>query len=166
MKNLLIFLLILIVLAAVGFVLFKCLNPNSGEGDNTATPTSPKTAAERFFVEYHVYGGMENENLILRIFTHTDRSFETGEDITDTCIVPESAAEKLTAVFENCGAFNWGELPDKAYELADAPTTGIVVELPDKSFSVNDDKELPSEGKMIYKDVYNIMKSYIAWKSE
>lgn len=175
MKKILIFVLVLLVLSAGGFALYRYLNPYSDEPPVSSTPAQPEVPADRFFCEYHVYGGMNDENYLLSIerqpdgtllFTHTEKEFISGEETTETCIVPESAAEKLTCAFENCGAFDWGELPDKAYEIIDAASVSLKIELADKSFSVTDEKELPRNGRNLFNDVHNIMKSYIAWKSE
>lgn len=120
-----------------------------------------------FVCGYSSYGGMENssEEIVLTEVTGnvtvTSRQQNGDEETTKTNDVPEEAAEKLKDIYKKYKVESWGELPVSEITAEDAPTVRIWFETYEKTTVIYDYQEIPENGYSIFREVYDVLKSYV-----
>ncbi len=127
----------------------------------------PQTESGLIFCEYHVSGGMENENTSYTMTRAADSRDDVRMIVNENgkekeYVLPGGAMEDLAVLIAGFHPEKWEDLPDREYFALDAPDRRIEVKFEDGTeYTVNDDKE--TEGPL-FRELEDFMRSYPAEK--
>ena len=84
----------------------------------------------------------------------------SDEETTKTNEAPTEAIEKLKDIYKKYKVESWGELPVSEITALDAPTVKVWFETYNTTTVIYSYQELPENGYAIFREVYDVMKSY------
>lgn len=122
-----------------------------------------------FTCEYTEFGGMSGKELrILLMFDSgtppvidiTERESANAEEEHHSHTVSMEVVYKIQDLYDTYGVDTWGELPEDDVFALDAPITGVSIETPEKTISIDSTRIFPDGGFQFIHDVYDVLMSY------
>ena len=161
---------VIAALAVIRQIIDNRREENDEEYENKPNNSSDKA---EFICEYHVFGGMEDENMLIRleytpgnnaVVDYIKRVNHGADTITKKISVPEETATKLIKLYKEQDISKLGKPEKSELQALDAPSSSITFITNGNKITINDDDVLPEGNANIIGETKKILRACI--KSE
>ena len=127
-----------------------------------------------FFCEFRCFGGMENEDLSLKLvygggenakLYYRDTTEQGTRSKRKIYIVPQEAVTRLKEIYRKHCVPVLSDAPQREEFALDAPTTLVCFSTAEdeeqKSYTVTTSQELPAENRGLFHEVETLLRSYL-----